>query len=766
MVNSVKPEGDVVTENDDSGDEELWQQITYPSAKLGAITRKINQIRLLMNKWSIEQVEDVNKQIPLLMAKKEAFLTACNEQLSTENVPPDDVETFKLWCEQHNENLNKFISEISKWQGNKSLDRIKSADNRVAAASNLINTEEEISPTDSVSQIASTSSSKRSGTSSVRARLLERKIKLECDRKLLAETNELENRNIKAKEDFDKIQLQLKREKADLAIKYEQEELSKLEQQLDNISDSGRTLRQPVVNRSTISSPAVIGRSTISSPAVNQQNTGELIRLLVNNQALARLPQNEPEIFNGDDITKFPSFILAFDRTIVARCPDDSDKFYYLQKYTEGRPRELVASCNRDDPSLSYSEARRQLQENYGDEFKISHKYLEKLEQWPDIPAEDEHAMEDFNVFISTCLNLSKKFDYFSQLNSLKELKLLTLKLPWGLRKSFRAEAARKRASGSPINFETFVKFVGEQTDLLKLPELGDIRDTPSYKRKPQKIITNDKNHAFSTSFRAVDAACYCCGKTNHTTDNCIFFKKKTRLEKEDFIKTKNLCFGCLASTDHHSRDCKNRLECRECHKSHPTSLHNDEKSLLPVATADTPEQPCQQSPPEQPYTSRDPSTEVAKASCHGISVQNKNFRIATPAVPVAVKKPNSDEFVYAYAGLDTYATATYIDEEMAKSLGVEGINTTLKLTTMQGNNIPMKVSLIENLEIYSLDGSERAIIPLLYSKSFWPFKRNDSPSANDLVGYETLNSVPFNFIDEKIGILIGGNNPDLPSNG
>ena len=56
--------------------------------------------------------------------------------------------------------------------------------------------------------------------------------------------------------------------------------------------------------------------------------------MLVKNQALSQLPNNEPDIFDGTDITKYHSFILSFERTIESKCISDEDRFYYLQRYT------------------------------------------------------------------------------------------------------------------------------------------------------------------------------------------------------------------------------------------------------------------------------------------------------------------------------------------------------------------------------------------------------------------------------------------------
>src|SRR5678815_3631176 len=49
-----------------------------------------------------------------------------------------------------------------------------------------------------------------------------------------------------------------------------------------------------------------------------------------------------------------------------------------------------------------------------------------------------------------------------------------------------------------------------------------------------------------------------------------------------------------------------------------------------------------------------------------------------------------------------------------------------------------------------------------IYCKEKWPFKMEESPSIKDINGLEYLSHVPFNFIESKIGLLIGMNQSKL----
>ena len=232
-----------------------------------------------------------------------------------------------------------------------------------------------------------------------------------------------------------------------------------------------------------------------------------------------------------------------------------------------------MTSCNSSSAEGGYRKARALLHENFGDEFLIAHKYLEKLDAWPVIAPEDVSALDKFHTYVSTCLNMMENMNQLNQLNSLKEIKNLVMKLPYNMRIQFRKELAGLY-NNSDINFSTFVKFVSRQLRILKLPLFGNVSDKPKALKSFHKGLTQTKSFVISDGACDSETKCYCCSKTNHILDTCIFFLKKSLPEREKFIKDKNICFGCLSSTDHMSKQCKSKLTCNTCKKFHPTSLH------------------------------------------------------------------------------------------------------------------------------------------------------------------------------------------------
>jgi hypothetical protein len=475
---------------------------------------------------------------------------------------------------------------------------------------------------------------------------------------------------------------------------------------------------------------------------------------IMRNQAFSLLPQHEPDIFSGEDITAFRSFILTFEKTIEQKCFEDSDKYYYLLKYTSGAAKDIVKSCFYEDTTKSFRESKKMLHKTYGNEYQIAHRYLEKIYNWSQIKAEDVEALSKFTIYLTNCNNIMSTRSPLNQLNSWKEIREIVLKLPFRLREQFRRLASVTTTKGNTVDFGTLVSFLNEQVEILKFPFLGDISD-PQRVFKPKvtskKTFCTGKSVQFTKSEFGSSNKCPCCQKTNHILDDCYFFARKTLNEKQEFIKTHKLCFGCLRSSDHFSKNCKRRLVCKKCHKNHPTSLHKDyeindsvKQNEIPISRAKT-----SNSKPETEHSFK-------------VSHDQRRTKIMCPSIPVLIRNPVTKNTVLTYMGLDNFSTASYIDCSLLKTLNTDGVETKISLTTMEGKLKPITAKIVRDLTIVSLDSTAKINIPKLYAKSNWPFTIEDSPKEGDIEGISGLENIPFKFIDKNIGLLIGMDMPDI----
>jgi hypothetical protein len=113
-------------------------------------------------------------------------------------------------------------------------------------------------------------------------------------------------------------------------------------------------------------------------------------------------PQPKLPTFNGD-VVEYKTFIMAFDARVAAKTTSHSDKFYYLQQQLEGEPKELIGGCLHLTPEEGYKEARRLLDKEYGDTYKISVAYTREIQRWPPIKFEDGAALKRFSFFLTKC---------------------------------------------------------------------------------------------------------------------------------------------------------------------------------------------------------------------------------------------------------------------------------------------------------------------------------------------------------------------------
>ena len=116
-----------------------------------------------------------------------------------------------------------------------------------------------------------------------------------------------------------------------------------------------------------------------------------------------QLPTLQLQPFNGDP-TQFNNFIRGFDAKIAGRVEDDEEKLYYLDQYTVGKPKDIVSSCLYMAHGTGYREARRLLQERYGNPVQTVTHMIEKIKSWPFIGSEPD-ALDKFAIFLRGILN-------------------------------------------------------------------------------------------------------------------------------------------------------------------------------------------------------------------------------------------------------------------------------------------------------------------------------------------------------------------------
>jgi hypothetical protein len=121
---------------------------------------------------------------------------------------------------------------------------------------------------------------------------------------------------------------------------------------------------------------------------LQQRQTETLISTHQQLTASMTLPQPSINVFKGDPL-EYRTFVMSFDTRIQYRVNNNADLLYYLNQHLSGEPKDMIEGCLHMDPETGYTEARRLLKKEYGDPYKISMAYIQRILNWPLIKSDE-----------------------------------------------------------------------------------------------------------------------------------------------------------------------------------------------------------------------------------------------------------------------------------------------------------------------------------------------------------------------------------------
>ncbi|XP_068224528.1 uncharacterized protein, partial [Palaemon carinicauda] len=245
------------------------------------------------------------------------------------------------------------------------------------------------------------------------------------------------------------------------------------------------------------------------------------------------LPHAEVTKFCGD-LLEYASFMLAFNDRIVPHTTSDSNRLYFLNQHLEGKPKSLIAGCMFMNASEGYIEAKRLLDKVYGDPYKVSMAYIDKLTKWPQVRGDNSESLQEYALYLVKCNHTMQSLSNMQVLNDSPNLQRVISKLPVYIQNKWLDHVIklRKQVTVQPSN------------------------SANQYTRKCQ----------------------LCSG--HHDLEECPQFLHRSVDERREFVKVNRLCFSCLGN-NHTSKRCLNRRQCKTCNKRHPTTLHIENFRML-----------------------------------------------------------------------------------------------------------------------------------------------------------------------------------------
>ena len=328
-------------------------------------------------------------------------------------------------------------------------------------------------------------------------------------------------------------------------------------------------------------------------PGVNSGVAGETepgIGVILNKLTDAMIDQRNrlPEIsigkFGGDPLS-YHAFVRSFDSRIASRTRDYSELFYYFEQHTTGTPKELVRSCLHMPPAASYVEARKLLEQRYGNPFVLAQAYLKKLESWPSIRSDDTHKLDEFVTFLISCRNAMTSASCVRELEYPTSLQVIVSKLPVPLQDRWaRTADSLIHQQGKHITFSSLVSFVERENRIAMNPLFGKSvrlgsenkgKSNSSTKKKTTTVSATTLKPVAEVKFpgASLPPCLHCAGQ--HSLQVCRKFRKILHKDKVSLLMKHRLCFGCLGS-GHMRSECTQCATCDICNESHPTPLHRD----------------------------------------------------------------------------------------------------------------------------------------------------------------------------------------------
>ncbi|XP_071836853.1 uncharacterized protein [Apostichopus japonicus] len=506
-------------------------------------------------------------------------------------------------------------------------------------------------------------------------------------------------------------------------------------------------LEQPVLRQGVTKFNVPLTGGNNDQPTATRANLGNLTNDFLYQVSLNRLPVPEPEIFSGDPL-QYPGWKCAIDLLLENKGIPPSEKIYYLKRYLSGPPKDALEGYFLVPSDSTYIEVRKLLDDRYGNNLAIADAFRSKLEGWPNIQPNDGLALRKFADFLGQCefaMKLVK--DRLSFLNDSWENRKLLDKLPDWLVKRW-GRVLSEWDDFPP--FGKFRQFIAKEADIACNPLI-----VSSQKGKGSRGTRGASNFVVETGFdnsstklNAHRYKCLIC-EGDHRLDCCYKFLAKTVEDRKIFVKTKNLCYGCLRQ-GHISKFCRNRLVCNICSRSHPTALHGDIVSHIGKTV-------CSSS------KSIGIQTEAINTGLSHVSGL-RDITMNSLILPVYVSHVDAPQReVLVYALLDTQSDSTFITDKTCELLNVEGSKTLLSLSTLSSKNQLVDSSRIGGLSVRGHREGTKVPLPVSYTCCSIPANRSHIPTPGTARQWPHLKRIANHLMPLEqceIGLLIGYNCP------
>ena len=413
----------------------------------------------------------------------------------------------------------------------------------------------------------------------------------------------------------------------------------------------------------------------------------------------------------------------------------------------EGEAKDLIRGCLKMGKE-GYRKAREYLEKEYGNPFLIANAYINKIQKWQPIKADDYKDLKRLSLYLNECYHSMSSLDDMSILNHAPYIKEIVQKLPSYLRNRWLDHITKmKRKEERQPRFADLCEFVEFAAEAANNPIYSfnlEQKATDPVKGTNSNTQTPNTGSAKYTKHQI----CIIC-KMKHDIEDCEQFTAKSLQEKKDYLFQNRLCFSCF-SNEHLAKFCSTKRVCSLCQRRHPTSLHNPD----PTENRDR----IHESPRNKDHHEHEAPEEYSRQA----SVGNAS-NVFQAIVPVKVKSSNGI-YISTYAFIDNGSSSSFITEQLLQELDLSSIGTSLRLSTINGTDT-IQSRVISNLEVSDLHGINTVRLPRSYTVAEIPVSQHEIPQKKSLLKFSYLsqlvNDIPDYDPRLDVGLLIGCNCPE-----
>ena len=283
---------------------------------------------------------------------------------------------------------------------------------------------------------------------------------------------------------------------------------------------------------------------------------------------LMNVPKVELSSFSGDSCD-YLSFMSIFNETVDKAPLSGQEKLSRLLGYTRDKARVAIDHCSLIGGDRGYEEAKKILQERFGDEYIIATNLIRTMQTGKNVySAEDLRLLSDQ---LHNAALVMKNQNTYSELDSQHNIKKICSRLSGHLNAVWRDRVfCIKRKHGRYPNFDGFVTFMKEKSDEANDPIYGQsfsCKQTDSTNRP----VTSCMN---CVSINRPSRKCVLCDDS-HQLFQCDKFKNLDNDGRQSVVIRNKLCVNCLRSS-HDISQCRYKQFCtvRDCTTKHNGLLH------------------------------------------------------------------------------------------------------------------------------------------------------------------------------------------------